>query len=231
METRKQFSKIEPHGINERRLFNTAVLKELLEKKFSINLSATVDKNGVIYFDVLCQMAFEKGVTKEGFKECFELSTKKMFANNFLWKLLKKKFDVDLKIPFITGIWTKGAIADNLVVNTGHAGYAGQIGGVTTTPFTALAYGTGTNAAGASDTALQTEVARGAATVTRVTTSTTNDTCQWVKTFTAGGTQAITEEGIFDNNTSGGNLLARQVFSAVNMVLNDTIQFTHKIQS
>jgi len=58
-----------------------------------------------------------------------------------------------------------------------------------------LAYGTGTTAAAAADTALQTEVARAAATITRITTSKTNVTCQWVHTITAGVTQAITEGG------------------------------------
>ena len=92
-------------------------------------------------------------------------------------------------------------------------------------------YGTGTTAAASGDTALQTEVARGAATISRVTTSTTNDTAQYVRVFTAAATQAITEEGLLDNNSSDGNLLAHQVFSAINMVSGGICQFTYKIQS
>ena len=52
---------------------------------------------------------------------------------------------------------------------------------------------------------------------------------QWVKLFTFTGSFAITEEGLFDNNTSGGNILASQSFSAVNVVATDTFQVTHKV--
>jgi hypothetical protein len=44
-------------------------------------------------------------------------------------------------------------------------------------------------------------------------------------TVTAAGTLAITEAGLFDATTAG-NLLIRSVFSAVNVVVSDSIAFT-----
>jgi hypothetical protein len=232
----KGFSnKVNPVGEVYRQAYSGDIMKKLLEKELGLNFDASyvryVNGKGVIDFNVLCAMAFDAGISKEDFKRIRDKSIKKQFADNYLWRFFKKNFNKDIAIPFITGHYTTKALKGNLVTNAGHAGYSGQISGVTSTAFTAMAYGTGTTAAAATDTALQTEISRAAATITQQTTSTTNDTAQWVHTFTAGGSQAVTEEGILDNNSSGGHLLAHQVFSAVNMVLNDTIQFTHKIQS
>lgn len=162
-------------------------------------------------------------------------NAKPMFHWNILGRLIAKYFGKDLKINHITGMWSTKPVMENLVTTGGKGIIAGQVNGVTTSPVTAIAIGIGTTAAAAGDTALESEsttngAGRGAATCTRVTTTTTNDTSQWVKTFTFTGSFAITEEGLFDNNTSGGNMLARQVFSAVNVVDGDTLQITHKIK-
>jgi len=223
--------KMNPHGKVYRRVFSGTELKMLLEKRLNISFNVCYDAKGILDFDMMCERALKSGLANKELSSLLDKAAKKQFADNFIWRFLKRAYNIDLAIPFITGYYTKGAVKGNLVVNTGHKAYADQIGGTTTTPVTAMAYGTGAVAAAAGDTALGAEVARGAATVTNTTTTTTGDTEQWVKTFTAGGTQAITEEGLFDNNTSGGKLLARQVFAAINMVLNDTVQFTHKIQS
>jgi hypothetical protein len=60
-----------------------------------------------------------------------------------------------------------------------------------------------------------------------VTTDVTNDTAQLVYTFTVTGTAAVTESGVF-NAASSGVLLARQVFSAINVVNGDSLQITWK---
>lgn len=167
-------------------------------------------------------------------EKLLDLAAKPMFKENFIWKSFNRLFNVDLKIPLLFGIWTTKAISRNLITNVGLAIAAGQLNGVTTAPVTAIALGTGTTAAAAGNTAMETEItnsggSRGAATTSRVTTTVTNDTSQWVKTFNFTGTKAVTEEGLLDNNTSGGNLLARQVFSAVNVVNGDSLQITHKV--
>lgn len=105
------------------------------------------------------------------------------------------------------------------------------------TGFSAVAIGTGTTAPAASQTALVTEVKRKAATTSQVTTTVTKDTTQWDATFSSAdgltGSAAVTEVGIFNNNSSGGVMLLRQVFSAINVNWDngDTLQMIVKCQS
>lgn len=126
-------------------------------------------------------------------------------------------------------------LSRNLVTNAGFAGIASRINGSgAEAAGTYLAVGTGTNAAAAGDTTLQTEItdsglARVAATASRVTTTVTNDTAQLLTTFTVTGTKAVTEAGYL-NASSAGVLFARSVFSAVNVVNGDSLQLTYKIK-
>jgi hypothetical protein len=125
----------------------------------------------------------------------------------------------------------------NTITNVGRAAGNGRIsgqGGYST--FVNLALGIGTQGSPATSTTLASEIttnggARGAATATQVTTTVTNDTTQLVKTWSFTGTFAVTEEGIFDNATSGGSMLAYQSFSAINVVSGDSLQVTHKYQT
>lgn len=156
---------------------------------------------------------------------------KKLFHANFLWKIFKKKFNLDLQIPLIFGLWSTRSLRFNTITSVGKQISAQQVGGTTSAPVTAIAIGVGTPSA----TALGSESttnggSRGAATVSNQTTTTTGDTERWVKTFTFSGSLALTEEGLFDNNTSGGNMLASQTFSAVNVVNTDTLQVTHNVK-
>lgn len=124
----------------------------------------------------------------------------------------------------------------NLVVDAGLAAIAGNlILTGHTTAFSYLALGTDNTAPDPSDTALGSEIttaggARALATLSRQTTSVTNDTAQLAKTFTftAGGTFAITEAGAFDDPTSG-IMLCRASFVAINVVPTDTLAGTYKI--
>jgi len=94
-----------------------------------------------------------------------------------------------------------------------------------------IGWGVGTGAAAVTDSALGTESApttgggRTVGTESRTTITNTNDNYQVVGTVTAGSTLAITEAGLFDA-VSGGNMLLRGVFSAINVVSGDSIQFT-----
>lgn len=121
----------------------------------------------------------------------------------------------------------------NTITNAGLAQIALLAGDASAVPFTYLALGTGTNAAATTDTQLQTEtsasgLARAAATVSRVTTTVTNDTLQLLHAFTAGASAAITECGMF-NAASVGTILGRQVFAAVNVVSGDILTITYKV--
>lgn len=111
----------------------------------------------------------------------------------------------------------------NLVVNAGLAFIADQL---STTPgatkMTHMEIGTGTTAAAAGDTALQTALDRNA--VTSLTDSGAVLTA--VGTWAAGdGTGAITEAGVF-NAGAAGTMLARAVFSVINKGASDTLTIT-----
>ena len=160
---------------------------------------------------------------------------KQLWQENRLGSLLRR-LGREVRIAGVTGHWTYELANHNLITNAGHAAAAARCSGQGSySAFTALAIGTGTTAAAAADTALQTEIttnggARGAATATQVTTTVTNDTFQLVKTWTFSGAFAVTEEGILDNAASGGTLLARQVFAAVNVASGDQLTITHQVK-
>lgn len=133
------------------------------------------------------------------------------------------------------GTYAPAKLIGNLVTTAGKAGAAGRLmGSGAPAAFTYIAVGTGTTAAAAGDTTLQTETAtsglsRVSGTVSLVTTSTTNDTAQVTTTFTVSGTVAVTESGVL-NASSSGTLLCRQVFSAINVASGDSLQITWKVQ-
>jgi len=156
---------------------------------------------------------------------------KPLFKVNSIWKFFKKHFNLDLAIPLLFGNYTTKAIKLNTITTKGKQITAKQLNGVSTAPVTAIALGIGSPSA----TALGSEVVsaggeRGAASCTNETTTLTGDTARWVKTFTFTGSLALTEAGLFDNNTSGGNMLASQSFSAVNVVDTDTLAVTWNIK-
>ena len=141
-----------------------------------------------------------------------------------------------LRIPLLTGSWNNTRRISNLMTNAGFASVASRINGAGgEAAHTYIAVGTGTTAAAAGDTALQTEsttngLARANSTASRVTTTQTNDTAQLVNTFSVTGTVAVTESGVL-NASSAGTLLCHQVFSAINVVNGDSLQITWKIQA
>lgn len=135
-----------------------------------------------------------------------------------------------------------GALKDerhlpNMIVFVGLAGIASRINGSGgEAAFTFVAIGTGTSGPTTGDSVLGSEIttgggARGAGTPSRVTTAQTDDTAQVVLTYTfTSGPFAVTEAGLF-NASSAGTLLARRVFSALNVVSGDSLALTWKIQS
>jgi len=113
---------------------------------------------------------------------------------------------------------------ENLVVTAGKNWVADRMNNANTV-MTHMAVGTGTNAAAAGDTTLQTENDRNALTSTTVT----DNAVAYVATWAAGdATAALTEAGIFDA-ASSGDLLARTVFSVVNKGAADSMTITWTI--
>lgn len=112
----------------------------------------------------------------------------------------------------------------NLVVNTGKAFIASRMKDATATAMSHMAIGTGTTAAAATDTALVNESAR----VALASTTVTANAIAYVANFPAGTPAtltAITEAGLF-NASTGGTMLCRTVFAAVNKDVNDTMSIT-----
>jgi len=118
----------------------------------------------------------------------------------------------------------------NLVTNVGIAFITSRMIGTTDAVASHMALGTGTTAAAATQTALVAEVGRVANTsATRVTTTVTNDSVDYVATFNAGtATGAITEAGLF-NAASAGTMIARTVFAVINKGALDSLVITWKI--
>lgn len=122
----------------------------------------------------------------------------------------------------------------NLTPNVGLAGFIKRMGGDGSTgEFKYLALGVGTTAAAATDTALESEITdsgleRSAATVTYEDTTTTDDTLQLVKSWTASGSKSVTEIGVF-NAASTGVLGGRVVKTAVPLESRDIYAITYKI--
>lgn len=149
---------------------------------------------------------------------------------------LRKKYGFNFpKLLFLTGYMSYDAKYTNLIVTAGKGLIAGRINGVGSPAApTYMAIGTGTTAAAAGDTALQTEATgngydRVSGTASTVTTDVTNDTNQLVASWTVTSSKAITEMGIL-NAASAGTLLVRNVFSAYTLQNGDTFEITHKLK-
>ena len=114
----------------------------------------------------------------------------------------------------------------NLVVNSGLAFIASRMKDTTDAAMSHMALGSGTTAAAAGNTALETQIG---SRVSLTSTTVTANATAYVATFAAGtGTGAITEAGIFNASTAG-TMLCRTVFSVVNKGADDTLQITWTI--
>ncbi|MCS7387195.1 MAG: hypothetical protein NDF55_10800 [archaeon GB-1867-005] len=139
--------------------------------------------------------------------------------------MMKKKKNNPHSLPIMSSLPAKTIDLEywrkNIITNVGLAEIVRLVfSGLTGTKFGYLAIGTGTTAESASDTALEAEIARKSASVSQTTTTITDDTALLEATFSSAdglsGTHAVSEAGIF-NAASGGVLLARKTFSAVNV--------------
>jgi hypothetical protein len=133
-------------------------------------------------------------------------------------------------------VWDYGHVGCHLIVTAGKnyvaADFAGGASDINALKF--HGFGTGTTAAAAGDTALQTELTTQYATDnTRPTGSQASSTNTYTTVATlspdSGGTIAITEWGLLSQAaTGGGTLFDRQVFAAVNVVAgSDSLQATY----
>lgn len=129
--------------------------------------------------------------------------------------------------------WSTGWMY-NGTTNAGKAQIALLIGDASATPFTYLEVGTDATAFVASQTTLvaaitDTGLARAAATISRVTTTVTNDTYQATYTWSASGTKTIEEIGYF-NAPSGGTMGGRAVTGSKVVNNLETLTGTYQVK-
>ena len=114
----------------------------------------------------------------------------------------------------------------NLVVSAGLNFICDRMEGTSEAVMSHMAVGSGTTAAAAGDTDLESILGSREA---LDSTTVSGSTITYVASFEAGdGTGAITEAGIFNASTAG-TMLCRTVFSVVNKAADDTLQITWTI--
>ena len=111
--------------------------------------------------------------------------------------------------------------ADNTIVNKGKEMVAKLLNGVTSTHFRAIAIGTGATGVVGANTTLEAEVKRALATLSYVADY--KAVLEYTFSFESGEVLDITEAGVLDNETSGGNLLDRFTFSAKSVDVDTTL--------
>ena len=139
---------------------------------------------------------------------------------------VKMKGELRLTLTNPTGNITQEVVVPNLVVTTGKNYIADRMKN-NSTVMSHMEVGTGTTSAAVGNTALVSAI--GSSRTALASTTVTSNAVAYVCNFGAGvGTGAVTESGIF-NASSGGTMLCRTVFSAINKGANDTLGITWTI--
>ena len=136
---------------------------------------------------------------------------------------LKIKGEVSILVTDKDGKVKEERKINNLITNSGLAHITSRLLGTSQDSMGYIGLGTGTNAAGASDTTISTPLGSREA----VDSASANvGVLTLTATFEANDVVgAITEAGIF-NASSGGDMLARTTFAAVNTSATDTLAIT-----
>lgn len=130
-------------------------------------------------------------------------------------------------------------LGENIVTNVGKAAATSLLGNVAGVPaFTYIAVGTSATAVALTDTALNGEITdsglqrQSAFSVTRSTTTTTNDTLNVQGVWSVSGTKTVQEMGILNNTLASGTsiLLAHKLTGQIDLFSGDTLTLTHKVQ-
>jgi len=115
---------------------------------------------------------------------------------------------------------------NNKVVNKVLAKVAYLLGPTAKKGLKCGAIGTGSTAATASDTALESQIlTRKPITFTTMTTSATGDTAKMVTSFTSDGVYSVTEYATFETD-SGAPMFNRVTFAAISLTTDDVLKMT-----
>jgi hypothetical protein len=155
------------------------------------------------------------------------------FAN--AWGVATLMGDLAIRVRRADGTWIDyGVVSRRLITDAGVAFIVDDWDGSVTdiTNFKYHGCGTGTNAEAAGDTALQTESTTALNPDSTRATGTQSQPAanqlRSVGTLTFDASAAVTEHGLLSQAaTGGGTLWDRSVFSAINVVSADSIQFTY----
>lgn len=147
---------------------------------------------------------------------------------------IKVKGRIDFEIRDKYGNLKDKWSVNNLITSAGKAALAGLAGNTgAITAFTYIAVGTSSTAVAVGQTTLGGEIStnglsRAAGSVSRTTTTVTNDTLTITKTFTVAGTSTVEEIGVF-NAASVGIMLGRALTTSKALVSGDTFVTTYNI--
>jgi len=127
--------------------------------------------------------------------------------------------------------WKKLWKIPNKIVNAGLARVASRLGSETLKAFKYGEIGIGVTAATDTDTACQSPIlTRVKSTFTTDTTAVTGDTGKWVTQFTSDTTSYAVTEYVTAETLTGTPILNRVTFAAINLDLNDILEFTYTDQ-
>lgn len=152
---------------------------------------------------------------------------KDLWQENWLGRL------TGLRIPYVTGFYTKSYHTKNLIVDDGLAGLASRFNGDGgEAVFEYIAVGSDDTSETSSDSALENEITgngleRASASVSRETTNVTDDTAVLENSFSVTGSESVSEIGIF-NDASSGTMYSRKVIATKNVEDGDTFEVTYK---
>ena len=139
---------------------------------------------------------------------------------------LKLRGDVAIVLKDKDGKVKESREINNLVVSAGLTYICSRMADASAGVMSHMALGSGTTAAAAGDTDLESILGSREA---LDSTSASSNTITYVSSFEAGeGTGAVTEAGIF-NASSSGTMLCRTVFPVVNKQADDTMSVTWTI--
>jgi len=147
---------------------------------------------------------------------------------------LKLKGTYDFEIRDVNGNIKDKWTVDNAVMTVGFAQLALLCGDASAVPFTYLAVGTSTTAVAINQTTLVAETTtngleRAAGTVSRITTTGTNDTYKITYTWTASGSVTVEEVGVF-NAASAGTMLSRALTTTKAVTTGETLTGTYTLK-
>lgn len=146
----------------------------------------------------------------------------KQFSPNKLWGIMKAKFNVDIRIPFLTGRYVDKLVLSNNITDIGLSTAIVAFGDM----IISAGMGIGTPATNA----LGNEVIRGNMTKSPITTIKTNDTISCMVTFIFDAEYELTEAGLFDESY-GGNMLAVKTYPGVNVLNGELYELTWEIRA